>query len=340
MTFSRNRSGFTLIELLAATSIMTAVILVVVGLSASILGVWTDSVGRLNVNQEARTTMEALGDDLEAAATLSRGRVWLQVSHQDIEIDGASQRFPYLYLLSNTDDRPRFHDRDRDGVIEPEDLLSGDLCAIVYSTLYRNPFTSITPPEPIVGIYRGVIDPENTFTGALAMSPFADNNDHTLENYFAGEVAVGTDTFFTYEGEERDLDSEAEVPGAAWYQGRDYFASSNVVDFSITFYREVDNETFPITGPSGTGTEDDEPSDIIVADAIYAGPGLNSLPGKIVFADIVLMVVPQEGIRAYQTESDGIRQDQEGWEQMIAQYGRPFTRRVFIVANAGQEVAP
>ncbi len=346
-----SRAGFTLIELLAATAIMTVLILVVVGLSVSVVSTWTDSLERLTANQEARQAISALTSDLESVAPRSQGRAWLQVVHKTITTDedasgtsaaAIAMRAPTIYLITHTADRPR---RVLDGGSAVE--IPGSLCAVVYDAFYTNPFSNQRPPRPVVSIYRGVVDAQNTFNGALALDPILTAPTHTLDRYFRGEITSSSSTP-TVSTQTAPYDATKPLVTLApnWYKDRNYLVSTNIVDFRVLFWREVtvvDTTSNPAPPPTKTlipltvnQLATGEPLDFLVADQIYAGPGFaTTLPGIVVFADVMLTVVSEEGMIAYQ-ESGEFSQDATGFQEMIARYGTVFNTRVSLLASGAQ----
>lgn len=309
------RAGFTLIELLAASAIMTVLILIIVSLSSSVLGIWTQSVERLSANQEARVAMDRLASDLEFAVPYTRGRVWLQVQPRTVTVEGIARTYPRIIMVTNTLDRPV-----QDNLGNP---IESTTCVVVYDVRYQNPFSTVVPPQPVVGLYRGVVDGKNTFEGALAMDIYTPGGTQTLSNYISGSAGVADD-FFTYSGDAGKLVVTSETE--AWYFEKDYFLGNNIVDFSVTFHRQLPDDTIvPIAS-----------NDIIAADRLYVDGAV--APGRIVYADLAMTVVPEEGMTAYR-ETAAFSSDATGFSQMVSQYGFSYTRRVYLVANAAQELS-
>lgn len=344
---SRRRRGFTLVELLAATAIMSIIILAVVALSSSVLQVWSDSVGRLSANAEARNTMNQLSLDIETSEARTRGRVWFQLMHEEVGPAGDTARMPTLYLITHTEDRPRFFDENGNDLIDDGEEIPSDICAVVYKPAYRNPFTGnddITlPPPPIFGLYRTVLDGNNTFNGPLALNRFTTGSNHTLAKYFDGTFSPKTNTngepiserYITFSG------VEGTEPLRDWVTNLDNFTSSNVVSLTLRPYREYtdsdgNTQVAPLVDPNGA------PYDLLYADRLYYLPsgGSNWLPvpdgGRIVYIDILLSIISEEGMAAY---TNGLNPDYDDFQDYVREYGNLFTRRVYLMANYGQVLA-
>lgn len=173
--FRSLRAGFTLIEVMLSTAIMVVIVLAVVTIASDSMRVYDRAVADLSTQSEARSLLDALDNDISTAVIRPDGRCWMEVV-----IPGGSgapatpliQRAgninpvdqPILMLFSSPIDRPRW----TSDAGPSRRQLRGDVCAVAYRIGQRSPFDM--PGEKIqqvYGVYRTVIDPENTFTDAF-----------------------------------------------------------------------------------------------------------------------------------------------------------------------------
>ncbi|MGE9292895.1 MAG: PulJ/GspJ family protein, partial [Puniceicoccales bacterium] len=158
---SRHR-GFTLVEIMAATGIMLALIMLVMTLTGRVLNAWSFSSGRLEQNYEARIAMSFLAEDLESAIFRNDGNAWLEVVYSNVgQSTYTAQNQTELYFFSQVTDRP-------------SDELGG-VSAVAYLTDFKNPYTGNevahpnSPPPPVFGLYRCVIDAPTTFNNVIGI---------------------------------------------------------------------------------------------------------------------------------------------------------------------------
>jgi prepilin-type N-terminal cleavage/methylation domain-containing protein len=176
--FRSLRAGFTLIEVMLSTAIMVVIVLAVVTIASDSMRVYDRAVADLSTQSEARGLLDALDNDISTAVIRPDGRCWMEVVIP--QGSGApatpviNRSFlgnvhavdqPILMLFSSPIDRPRW-------TSEPTGRrqLRGDVCAVAYRIGQRSPFDM--PGEKIqqiYGVYRTVIDPENTFTDAFGV---------------------------------------------------------------------------------------------------------------------------------------------------------------------------
>ena len=173
-TLSRKlRAGFTLLEVLLSTVIMVVIVLTVVSIASDTLRVYDRAVADLSSQSEARGVLDAMENDFSTAALRSDGRCWMEViipggagapasAPTPVgNIHRADQ--PIIMLFSAPLDRPRWN---ADATSRRQ--VRGDVCAVAYRIGLRSPFDM--PGEKIqhiYGVYRTVVDSENTFKEAL-----------------------------------------------------------------------------------------------------------------------------------------------------------------------------
>jgi|Laugresbdmm110sd_1035091.scaffolds.fasta_scaffold02397_7 prepilin-type N-terminal cleavage/methylation domain-containing protein len=194
------RAGFTLLEVLVSTAIMVIIVLTVVTIASDTLRVYDRSVAELSSQSEARGVLDAVENDFSTASLRSDGRCWMEViipggagaptsppSPAPVgNIHKVDQ--PIIMLFAAPLDRPRWN---ADATSRRQ--VRGDVCAVAYRIGHRSPFDM--PGEKIqqiYGVYRTVVDSENTFNEALPVildGPIA-STMKTPWDYWSGSRTV------------------------------------------------------------------------------------------------------------------------------------------------------
>jgi len=170
------RAGFTLIEVMLSTAIMVVIVMAVVSIASDSMRVYDRAVADLSTQSEARGLLDALDNDISTAVIRPDGRCWMEVVipqgsgaptapvvSRVGNVHPVDQ--PILMLFSSPIDRPRW-------TSEPvgRRQLRGDVCAVAYRLGQRSPFDMPGAKiQQVYGVYRTVIDPENTFTDAFGV---------------------------------------------------------------------------------------------------------------------------------------------------------------------------
>lgn len=337
------RRGFTLVEIMAATGIMIAVILLVLSLTTNVLNTWNFSSSQLAQNYEARIALDFLAQDLEASVFRSNGMAWMEVRYEDVNGDVADQT--QLFFFSPVIDRPR---EDSGG-----NTIAGDICAIAYLTAFQNPFTgrnddAIGGDRPQYGLYRAVVDAENTFEEALSLQDYDGTVASLLYSVWDG-VARGSDgAGITLS----PLNQEGvRIGGSAmnWITASANYLSANVTNFQVIFYYQTTTAggANVIQALTDNGESTGTPIDFLVADGIYEGTtggggnyAANPIDGHLVYADIKMTVLGDEGANMVANGTwenlvpNGAKLgDEDAWDAFQRLYGQTFTRRVYIMSN-------
>jgi type II secretory pathway pseudopilin PulG len=331
-----SRRGFTLVEIMAATGIMIAVILLVLSLTTNVLNTWNLSSDQLAQNYEARIALDFLAQDLEASVFRSNGMAWMEVRYEDVDANATDQT--QLFFFSPVVDRPR---------IGPGGSIAGDICAVAYLTAFQNPFTGgddATPggDRPQYGLYRAVVDAENTFEEALSLKGYDGGQNSLLYSVWnGGALASDETTGITLNPIEEDKSRlDGRVSAMTWITESANYLSANVTNFQVIFYYQTTTaggvnviEALTDNGES-TGT----PIDFLVADGIYEGTNGGGgnyaaipIDGHLVYADIKMTVLGDEG--ANMVANGTWRDAGLNWEKFQLAYGQTFTRRVYIMSN-------
>jgi prepilin-type N-terminal cleavage/methylation domain-containing protein len=241
------RAGFTLLEVMVSTAIMVIIVLTVVSIASDTLRVYDQAVADLSTQSEARGALDALENDFSTAMLRADGRCWMEVvvpgsSSTDVPgppVPGVignlqASDHPILMLFGAPTDRPRW----TPGI--GRTALRGDVCAISYRIGQRSPFDS--PGEKIqqvYGIYRTLIDSENTFTAALPLILSSTMDvPKSPWNYWSGSQRfINYSKVPTPDYETRALiDANIESPNPCWTMDENNFIASNVVAMNLVFW--------------------------------------------------------------------------------------------------------
>ncbi|MFZ9991549.1 MAG: PulJ/GspJ family protein [Opitutales bacterium] len=242
-TFRGLRAGFTLLEVMVSTAIMVVIVLTVVTIAADTMRVYDRAVADLSTQSEARGVLDAMENDFSTAVVRADGRCWMEivVPGGNGAPAGAPQPVgnvhrvdqPIVMLFSTPADRPRWS-----AEATGRRQLRGDVCAVAYRLGHRSPFDM--PGEKIqqvYGVYRTVIDPENTFNEGLKV-------------IMDGTPAVPTSPWNYWTGGARNVHEYAPVAGASglktktlldatpgcWTLDEQNFIASNVVAMNLILW--------------------------------------------------------------------------------------------------------
>ena len=244
------RRGFTLLEVMVATSIMVIIVLAVVTIASDTFRAYDRAVADLSTQSEARGVLDALENDLQTAVVRPDGRCWME-----IVIPGASGApaggpdkignmqgidQPILMFFAAPPDRPRWNPVALPAT--PRQSLKGDVCAVAYRLGQRSPFDM--PGEPIqqvYGVYRTIIDPENTFNEALPiiMSSTSAVPKSPWDYWTGGARWVNNYSATDTSGQKQQkvlLDANLSANPPCWTLDDQNFVGSNVVAMNITLW--------------------------------------------------------------------------------------------------------
>jgi len=241
--FRQARAGFTLLEVMVSTAIMVIIVLTVVTIASDTLRVYDRAVADLSTQSESRGVLDAMENDFSTAMLRSDGRCWMEVvlpgsadaSNVPIAVGNLQPvDHPIVMLFGAPADRPRWTPGT------PRSALRGDVCAISYRIGQRSPFDS--PGEKIqqvYGVYRTIIDSENTFVDALPLI-LNSNIDAPKSpwDYWSGSRRFANYSKSpTPDYETRALINTSNIsPTPCWTMDENNFIASNVVAMNIVFW--------------------------------------------------------------------------------------------------------
>lgn len=237
------RAGFTLLEVMVSTAIMVVIVLTVVTIAADTMRVYDRAVADLSTQSEARGVLDAMENDFSTAVLRADGRCWMEIvipggngaPAGSPAAVGNVHRVdqPIVMLFSTPADRPRWSSE-----ASGRRQLRGDVCAVAYRIGHRSPFDM--PGEKIqqvYGVYRTVVDPENTFNEGLKI-------------IMDGTNAAPTSPWNYWSGAARSVHEYAPLAGASgmrtktlidatpgcWTLDEQNFIASNVVAMNLTLW--------------------------------------------------------------------------------------------------------
>ncbi len=239
------RRGFTLIEVMVSTAIMIVIVLAVVTIASDTFKAYDRAVADLTTQSEARGVLDAMEGDFQSAMIRPDGRCWMEViipgnaraptgaTTKATIGDIQSVDQPIIMLFASPPDRPRW----APSTTSPRVALKGDVCAIAYRIGQSSPFDAPGDPiQQVYGVYRTIIDPENTFkeaipqimtsTAAVPVSPW---------DYWSG-----VRSFANYSDIKSDkrvlIDFLQNAATPCWTLDQSNFIASNVVAMNFTFW--------------------------------------------------------------------------------------------------------
>ncbi|MFQ3224869.1 MAG: prepilin-type N-terminal cleavage/methylation domain-containing protein [Lentimonas sp.] len=303
-TRSAAKRAFTLIEIMVATVIMVVLVGLVIQITSEVLKVWTRSSGRLSANAEARIAMDLITQDLETAVFRNNGQQWLRVQGPETtDGDYDQDNTVSLKLFSPALDRPQQYsssDTIPAGSAVGDDI-PGDICAIGYRLQYKESYEG---GDPVYALYRRVVNSQQTFEHYLDTGDAASSQQGEL-------ITTGT--------------ADWSDTGPDSITDEDNYLVTNIVEFKVLIYLD-------------DGTNDPENADAITLELepghVYAYGGTGGLTTQLLYADVILTVVSDEGLeilRLLQDARAGTGYDDA--DDVVREYGEVFTRRVNFMAH-------
>jgi prepilin-type N-terminal cleavage/methylation domain-containing protein len=380
------RRGFTLIEVLVATAIMVIIVLAVVTIASDTFKAYDRVVANLTTQSEARSVLDAMEGDFQTAVMRRDGRCWMEVilpggsgsnmpSGTSTLGDLQSEDHPIIMLFASPLDRPRWLPT----ASGTRTALKGDVCAVAYRFGQSSPFISIGQTQTedqwyqlIYGVYRTIIDSENTYANALPLIlssvPLASSG---TKKYPVDYWGPPSKTFHNYNtatpNDSRVLmDFNYSSPTPSWTLDQSNMIGSNIVAMNLIFWCRSNSSTAtPVLRaicPKGASTDRytstifdstlrDPLTDVftgrlqITSDSIYTDGTLRNYSLKAV--EVSLTVLSPDGVkelRALQSIPGNFESGNGGsiklknsndFKRIVGQYGINYTRYIRIISNGG-----
>lgn len=237
------RAGFTLLEVMVSTAIMVIIVLTVVTIASDTLRVYDRAVADLSTQSEARGALDAMENDFSTAMIRADGRCWMEVV---VPGSGAviglpptvgnlqATDHPIVMLFGAPPDRPRWTPG------AGRTALRGDVCAIAYRIGQRSPFDAPGDKiQQVYGVYRTIIDSENTFVDALPLilnsnidAPKSPWDYWSVSRRFTNYSKLPNPDYET----RALIDSSIASTTPCWTMDENNFIASNVVAMNLVFW--------------------------------------------------------------------------------------------------------
>jgi len=227
MKTSTSKNGFTLVELLVALGVTAIIVSMLVAITATALDGYSSSRNQVKASREAQAAFNQFANDLESLVVRSGNENdWLWFSTETTNPGPANNQSPNAT-------RAVFFTRPTDrynGAINTSNDLGGDVSAVSYRLLYRDPVTNSEDQDfSTFVLYRQIINPDETFENLL------------------GEEDLET-AFQQFEAQQSDAEN---------------FVCENIYEFTLTFEIEYTENGEPLTervvvaSTGGQGAVDD-----------------------------------------------------------------------------------
>jgi prepilin-type N-terminal cleavage/methylation domain-containing protein len=374
------RRGFTLIEVLVATAIMVIIVLAVVTIASDTFKAYDRVVANLTTQSEARSVLDAMEGDFQTAVMRRDGRCWMEVilpggsgsnmpSGTSTLGDLQSEDHPIIMLFASPLDRPRWLPT----ASGTRTALKGDVCAVAYRFGQSSPFISPGDPiQQIYGVYRTIIDSENTYANALPLILSSVPLSSSGTKKYPVDYWGASQTFHNYNtatpNDSRVLmnfNYSSSTP--SWTLDQSNMIGSNIVAMNLIFWcrwNDPINATPALRPVCPKGASADRygsaifdaslraaATDVftgrlqITSDSIYTDGTLRNYSLKAI--EVSLTVLSPDGVkelRALQSIPGNFESGNGGsiklknsndFKRIVGQYGINYTRYIRLVSNGG-----
>ncbi|MEM8868602.1 MAG: prepilin-type N-terminal cleavage/methylation domain-containing protein [Verrucomicrobiota bacterium] len=181
--------------------------------------------------------------------------------------------------------------------------VAGDICAIAYRLEYKEAYEG--SEFNVYALYRDIENPRDTFNNLL------------------GSLSEGTDSAQLELTESKDPFWSTDSITA-----EENYLAANVVDFKVIVYE--DDGTFdpePVNADEDTFEIDDD----------YAFGGSDGSTAQLLYVDVILTIITDEGMAILQAIDEGRATEYSGAnaaEDVVREKGQTFTRRIYFASTA------
>ncbi|NBX02247.1 prepilin-type N-terminal cleavage/methylation domain-containing protein [bacterium] len=370
------RRGFTLIEVLVATAIMVIIVLAVVTIASDSFKAYDRVVANLTTQSEARSVLDAMEGDFQTAVMRRDGRCWMEVilpggSGSNMPPGTAAlgdlqpEDQPIVMLFASPLDRPRWVPT----ASGTRTALKGDVCAVAYRFGQSSPFDS--PGEKIqqiYGVYRTIIDSENTYANALPLilssvplSASSGTKKYPVDYWGASQTFHNYNTATPNDSRVlMNFNYSSSTP--SWTLDQSNMIGSNIVAMNLIFWCRSNSSATPVlyaVCPKGASTDRygstifdstlrNPATDVftgrlqITSDSINTDGTLRNYSLKAV--EVSLTVLSPDGVKELKalqnltgTQSNtGVKLgNSNDFKRIVGQYGINYTRYIRLVSNGG-----
>lgn len=173
MSSLHSRSAFTLIELLVATVVAALLLVLVLGLTQSVLGNYESTQGRLRQESDAAFILDSLVTDLESVA--ADGGDDAERLRLETETVGDAPAMAKLFFLSRSLDSD-----EKESPTSPRLKFPGARRLVTYRVARQNPIDGSANGSKAYVLYRRVLPAQVTFLGNATLPASVGNM--TLSN--------------------------------------------------------------------------------------------------------------------------------------------------------------
>jgi type II secretory pathway pseudopilin PulG len=173
---------------------------------------------------------------------------------------------------------------------------TGDICAIAYKLAYGKAYDGTNAPKTYA-LYRAIEEPSTTFDDLMGSESDDDSPQLALTSDFWADSNI--------------IDP-------------DNFLAGNVVDFKIYVYGTDDDGNEELLNAASVGGD-------ITSNYIFGGTGDSE--EDILYADIILTIVSDEGLELLELDSTDLSSTGSAVEDVVRLHGEVFTRRVNFMAQ-------
>lgn len=184
---NKTARGFTLIELMVSMIITTIIISVLVTVTVTSLDIWNRNRSEVRASMQAKAMIESMAADFESMVT-RRGNdfQWLFAEFAPPADGPNSNQSPSalnLIFFSAATDR-------YDGQVgDPVEDKGGDISAVGYQLIYKDPISELTSDKyKTFVLYRNLVNPDLTFQNLLgqadlktAFNPYSQGGTQPLD---------------------------------------------------------------------------------------------------------------------------------------------------------------
>jgi prepilin-type N-terminal cleavage/methylation domain-containing protein len=180
--------------------------------------------------------------------------------------------------------------------LDRDQLSSGDICAIGYRLSYREAYSGAT--DKIYALYRSIARPDATFN--LLMGSPSDGSSPQLQ-------LVGQSFW-----DKADIEVD------------ENYLAGNIVDFKVILYEDDGSATpNPVNWDPNAGS-------LLPGDYAYGGTGATPITDPLLYAEIRLTVMSDEGLKILNNLAGSGYSDVA---DVVREHGEVFTRRVNFLAR-------
>lgn len=181
--------------------------------------------------------------------------------------------------------------------LDRDQSTPGDICAIGYQLAYRKAYQGAA--DEIYGLYRQIVAPDVTFNDLMGSS----NDTASPQLSLSGD-----------EWDSIVID--------------DNYLAGNIIEFKVLLYEDDGSGTVNLLNASQT--------DLALSDDtfIYGGNGGTAVTNPLLYAEVILTVISDEGLQLLQRfdDVDAFEQYQTA-SDIVRLHGETFTRRVNFLAQ-------